>query len=802
MRHTKKILTAAVCSVAASASTLAQTDKSNTLALEEVTVTAQKSTKNAQDSAVALSVISSDALTRAEVVSADQLTQLDPSLQVGTAGGTNKSFFIRGVGSSTVNSYTESAVAFSYDGVFIEKPSATTGLYYDLERVEVLKGPQGTLYGRNATGGAINVVPAKPSVETTNAYATVSVGDYGSIAAQGAVNLPVTDSSAIRMSGFTLEHDGYLSDNSSDADVQGARLQYLSEPSDNLSIRIASDYTQTNGIGSGNVIIATSATNPFTNQYVVQSSGLGNDVGPNDSKTADLLMSTFNGVAGRYLEPPYPGLTVDGQFWGVNAEIDWETSVGTLSILPAYRKSDSDDVTIGAGFSAIDSKKFDQANLEVRLHGFSESGKIEYTVGTLYFESNTEALYAPQQGYLAVWQDFDLSTESYSAFGRASYSLTDKLVLAAGLRYTEDEKSITGTSDTMASYCTTTPTPCLNAPFLPFSDGAQSAIETLGLFPIVDNFIYGSMAAPATSYLRTIVDKDERIVDSKTTYHLGLEYDLTNSSLLFATYETGFRSGGFSFSAARPSFDPEEIAALTVGSKNRFFADRLQLNLEAFYWEYEDQQVTHAGNEPNGSPGFFTENIGKSEISGLEVDVQFMATENTLLSANLLYLDAEWTDFKYNVPANENPVLTGNGPSVYFPVVTGCDSAISGAEWEIDCSGLDATHSPEFAANIGVQHTIPVGVDSAILAGLRSYFQTDAINGFDHLEAQKVDSYWSTNADITYEWNGGAYYIAAYANNIENNRHIQSSSYFATNSVLAGSPVNPRTYGIRFGASF
>ena len=208
--------------------------------IADIIVTAQRTEESAQKAALAIAVIKPEELIRQNITRAEDLSRIVPALVATASGGPNTSFFIRGVGNTTANSYSDPAISFNYDGVYIGRPNSTQGFFFDLQRIEVLKGPQGTLYGRNATGGAVNVIPNRPVIGETSGKLQASYGNYDAIQAQGAVNLPIGDSGAFRLAGSYNKHDGYLSDGTADADQYSVRAQALAELTPNLTTRVAS----------------------------------------------------------------------------------------------------------------------------------------------------------------------------------------------------------------------------------------------------------------------------------------------------------------------------------------------------------------------------------------------------------------------------------------------------------------------------------------------------------------------------------------------------------------------------------
>ena len=211
--------------------------------LSEIVVTAQRKAENSQKAAIAIDVVSADDLAQAGVVNVATLSKSAPSLAVVTAGGPNTSFFIRGVGNFTFNGFTDPAVAFNIDGVYQGRATSTVGAFFDLERIEVLKGPQGTLYGRNATGGAINVLPNRPKPGVLEGFVAAGYGNYNAFDGEAALNVPIGENGALRVSGRVVDSDGTNADGTNDEKAQAFRVQVMSKLTDNLTVRLAGDYS-------------------------------------------------------------------------------------------------------------------------------------------------------------------------------------------------------------------------------------------------------------------------------------------------------------------------------------------------------------------------------------------------------------------------------------------------------------------------------------------------------------------------------------------------------------------------------
>ena len=223
--------------------------------LEEIIVTAQRREESLQRAAIPVSAVSGDELINASVSDTENLSKLVPSLVIQPAGGSTMNMYLRGVGTLQGNAFGENPVAFNVDGVYIARPTGPVGTFYDLERIEVVKGPQGTLYGRNATGGAVNVLPKRPELGEFSGDVNVEYGNYDALKGSGSLNAPLGESWALRIAGQAVDRSGYLSDDYADEVGEAARVSLLFEPSSTFSTVLVADYFHQGGAGNGSVLM-------------------------------------------------------------------------------------------------------------------------------------------------------------------------------------------------------------------------------------------------------------------------------------------------------------------------------------------------------------------------------------------------------------------------------------------------------------------------------------------------------------------------------------------------------------------
>ena len=757
----------------------------DSIGLSDIIVTAQRREESAQKAAVAINVIGGSDVTDAGVTQVADLGKLVPALTVQQIGGST-STFIRGVGNFSVAITSDPAVAFNYDGVYVGRINSTNGTFYDLARIEVLKGPQGTLYGRNATAGVINVIPQQPKIGETSGYVSASYGNYDALSAEGAVNLGLGDIGAVRLSGTITRRDGYLSNGISDDQTEGVRVQFKVEPSDDLSIRLAADYTHLGGKGPGFTYINRQIFSAATGQYTVTPTNIPRS----QSFLSPASQAFFQGLGAgpignvRATREPFPDIFRDNDFVGINAELKWNTGAGVLTIIPSVRFDQIVNRNPAANFPIGNDQKDRQTSLEARFAG--DIGILDYTLGFFYFDESVR-LRASTITFGST-QNFqspsNLGTESYAPFARVVANVTDALRLVGGIRYTHDAKTINSTNISLVYGCRV-PFTCTT------TDLPDSIFYTSQLpfpLPAVGQVIQTPTPVPNTLTITRAADavfKNSKNFH-KVTYRAAVEYDVGPRSLVYASYETGFRSGGFNTAVGLETYQPETLTAFTIGSKNRFFDNRVQLNVEAFYWRYRNQQVAHPGVDRSTPPraGSIVENVGAATIKGFEIDGQFRVTPTTTLSADVQYLDTKQTFFRYSVPVSQR-------------VRTNClvtNSTTAAGFLNIDCSGLPSYNAPKWTVNLAAEQRIPLG-DYEFVIGADTQYKTRRYMGFEYQPEQIQGSSWTSNAQVAFGPSDNRWSIAAFVRNIEGDRLYAVP--FTFGGVLVAYTTPPRTYGVR-----
>jgi iron complex outermembrane receptor protein len=451
----------------------------------------------------------------------------------------------------------------------------------------------------------------------------------------------------------------------------------------------------------------------------------------------------------------------------LGATVDWKTDAGTLTIIPAYRHGELDYLSTAAGFLIQQNETDKQASFEARFASNSNQ-PLTYLAGVYYLDEKVGGNAKYDQQYNQSTQNYDLSTKSYAAFGRLGYAITDTVRLTAGLRYTDDKKSLDGGVNASGVICP--------GSFIPPPFGPQFCFGGVG-----------QQVVPNAPLVTSTSDSWK-----ETTWRAGAEWDVTPASLLYVAAETGFKAGGFFFTHDDPTYQPEKINAYSIGSKNRFLDNRLQLNAEVFYWIYKDQQISHLAQDSAGTVLFPTDNVGTAKIKGVELEGQYLLTKTTLLMADLEFLDAKYDDYTYTVP------------NFGAPPTTGCpNTATADGKYVINCSGTTAPQSPKRSFNFGVQQTFPIG-ESSLVADARTHYQSQTQTGLEFTPLEMQDSYWMTDATLGYHASKDRWNVTAYVNNIGDKTVVQGTfpGPLAGFALTAATLRPPRTYGVRLGVKF
>lgn len=722
--------------------------------IQDIVVTAQRRAESVQDSSLSIAVIGGEALANAGVTQATDLGATVPGLTVSLGGGTVQTY-LRGVGSFATNANAESAIAYNINGVYISRANGIGPIFFDLERAEVLKGPQGTLYGRNATGGAINLITRKPEAGLSGDI-SAEYGNYDNLKLTAAIG-GGSETFAVRAAVQYNKRDGYLTDGYDDADTLGARLTARYTPSDIVDLTVMGEYAKISGMGAATIKRSTLTAEP-DNPW--EGPSVGNGQQP---PTAFIPGGT------RINDDGYNDTDVKA----ISAELNINLEGATVTFIPAYRDTAAAYLTYTPGFYYDTAETSKQQSYELRVG--NDGDRLKWVAGLYYFDEQQTQRYElqaiPIQRSIA---DTELSTKAYAVFGEATYSVTPEVRLIGGLRWSRDEKTQSG--DTTA--------------ILPSAS-------------VVDN-------AGARNF-------------EDVSWRVGAEYDVGPQSMLFATASTAYKAGGFfpSVTAPNNSYEPEKLTAFTVGSRNQFLDRTLQVNLEGFYWKYDDKQERFLGATQAGMTGLLTTNAGDATLYGGNLDVLYKPTRNDIFRFGVEYLHSNYDSFVYQV---YNPSSTAPNINSYPVEATGCtlgpvvpftsNDNIPPLRYDstqsMDCSGMPLVRAPKWSGMVGYQRVFEVNGGTEIIAGADGQFSSSQFLSPDFIDSGKDDGYFALNADVTVKLQSGVS-VMVWGRNLTNQAiYTGGGRYAFSRSVQAGGDPTlfyaniraPRTYGATLKYSF
>ncbi|WP_082594893.1 TonB-dependent receptor [Sphingomonas sp. Root710] len=604
--------------------------------IADIVVTAERRATSAQSTPIALSAVSGEAMREKNIVDVESLATNIPNLNFSRIAADAK-ISIRGIGYNALGPGGETRVALYLDGIYQSRNQAGLLGFYDVDRVEVLRGPQGTLYGRNAIAGTINLLTREPG-DVLNGYFTGTVGDYGLIGTEGAIGGPLSSTVEARLSFRTVDRKGYGTNISNGEDVndehsRSVRGKLRFEPSSSLAVSLSGDYSNVDDHSSG-----------------YRPAGRGNNAIPTLVETGGFTVPTDpQDTAGfgprRFIKT-----------YGFSGQADFDISSETkLTFLTGYRHFVSRQRGNLDGSTAELSKQYidetsDVYSTELRLS--QKLGSIgEIIVGGYYFHENNSA--SNQLGFKGlVFSDFfanspfspynnpalagipgigaaraaiaandpnamyefyaafgRVKTNAYAVFAQAHFDLSDQLALDLGARYSHEKKAIFEQHQTD-----------LLSPFVPFD-----ALH-IGFFPAQGLIGLGQRSD----------DKTWNSFDPKIT----VSYKPASGIYLYATYSRGFKAGGYNVGGLQAPFRPEKLTNYEVGIKSDLFDRRLRVNLTAFNYDYKDLQESKiVGNT------LVVVNADKARIRGLEAEITARPTEALMIQLNAAHLDGKFKTF-------------------------------------------------------------------------------------------------------------------------------------------------------------
>ncbi|WP_428155886.1 TonB-dependent receptor [Brevundimonas sp.] len=707
----------------------------HTATVQDIVVTAQRREQSSQDVGIALTVVGGQDLDEKGVSVINDIENVVPNMEVDSQFGSGQpSFRIRGIGTREYSSNNASTVGIYVDEVAHPYTITTQGAMFDISRLEVLRGPQGTLYGRNTTGGAVNIITNAPTVDQRAGF-SAEYGSYDRYKVEGYVSGQIAPGllgrlAAVTEQGGAWQYHRTTGEKLGDRDKTALRARLTWDASQDVTVDLSATYSVDKSDGLGLRLRA---------PYSVFDGSVTYPADTARRITGWQISPALAAVSGRSLDAK-PGRDNDGLDLSarVRADLGW----ATLNTITAYQTFSRSEYNDWDGTPAAESdvyfyndiKAFSQ---EARLS--NEAGRLNWMVGAHYADESVDGgFYTEFRGANRnlINTPYDQSVQAIGVFTHNSFALTDRLSLIAGLRYENEDRSLT-----------TTGTRRLNV-----AVGPEATFET-------------SL--------------------SEWTGRFGLEYDLADNALLYASVARGVKSGGFTTynGQSRTSFKPEIVIAYEAGIKSDLLDNRLRVNGAVFYYDYENQQIQ--GNEysrETGQLGKIT-NVPKSEIYGGEIELTWTPFSGLTISQNFGYKEGKYNEYFAIDPTATNAANPVNGP------------------WDIiisnDRSG-EPLQFPKF--NYGGSIAYDWSMAGVALRAETNYNQRDGI--YNASSASVLPGYWLWNANLSAGPENANWRVGLWARNLFNTEYEETRNNFNGGARPTSSPNEGRTVGVRLTMDF
>ena len=712
------------------------------VALEEIIVTAERRSASVQDVPIAISAHTGETLTNTGITSTQDLKFITPGLTIGTQLASAVPF-IRGVGSQTTAVGQDAVVATYVDDVYYSSSTGSILTLANVDRVEVLKGPQGTLFGRNATGGLMHVVTRAPSNEVSGDF-EVGYDEYDTFTGKAYVTGGLSENVAADLSLYISEQgEGYGVNTVTGNEVNKTddlllRSKFLIQAGESTDITVGFDYANTE-TSSGVSLRLEEGALGLDGAFVFGGCLAGGGTPGICAPLATSLATQFTGEFQDIQSSTDPLAEIEQ--WGISAKINHSFGDIELTSITAFRNTEATQIAAQAainlpGFLVFDLDQVTETfTQEFRLA--SSSGNLDWIAGAFFLSEdagyNPPTLsgfaFSPLDG---INDDNNQETTSWALFAQGDYSFSDATTLTAGLRYTNDDRELTGT--------------------------------TTGTI--------GGVTVASLDY------QDDASFD-ELTWRLALSHDFNDSTLGYVSYNRGFKSGVYNLNVLNPvtgptpPVEPEILDAFEIGLKTEFADGRVRLNGAAYYYDYQDLQftVSRAG-------ATFISNAAEATLKGAEIELLAAAGDGLTLFANAAFLDTEFDSF----PDGINNVPTGFGGNV---------------EVIQDLTGNQNARSPETTFSVGFVHE--ANMSFGTITSSANYFYSDEYF-WEPSNRQLQESYSVVNAQVTWEHPRNGFYIRVYANNLFDEEYSNFSLTSALGDFTTSAP--PRIVGVKLGKNF
>jgi iron complex outermembrane receptor protein len=737
-----------------------QASSSERAGLEEIIVTAQRREESLQSVPIAVSAFSSQAIEQLDIRTIRDVSYVVPNLwmetNTGLSSGSRAS--LRGIGEDESFFTSDTPVGIYIDDVYIPRQNGAMFDLNEIERIEVLRGPQGTLYGRNTSAGAIKLVSRRPG-DSPRAMVELTAGDYDRQDVRLALSGPISDTVAGQVSLLSRQHDGYdknLFDGSrvNDQDVRAGRIALQYRPTDAVDLFLVYDRLRER-----------STPGYATGLTLQPPDGLGK-WNPNDQVDGDRDVHTLISD----LVDPINDIDQEG----VSLTATWRLERVTLKSITAWREMtntlllDADGQTTCFGLELpclhlFQDQAQDQISQELQLQGSLFGDAVDYVAGVYYFEESnqqrTENIILAPFG-TNPYSDTSLDTDSIAVFASGTWSVNDRLNLTAGLRWTRDTKDYH------------------SAVFE--SDGSPRQVcadpETREVFSSAPC----APDAPASA----VVDDLARSIRkswSEVTPRLALDYALAADKMIYASASKGFKSGSFDGREvgtalyALQAIDPETVYSYEIGTKAEWFENKVRTNVAVFLNDFQDLQGTGTDQETGSLTRF---SVGDVETKGVEFEVTAEPVPDLVLTGNLGLLDTRFTTINFDQEADCGPVGTGN-------------------------ADLQLKFAPKVSAFLAANYRLPLqGVPGAVRLGADWTSKSSFFHSSCNPLPSKEDGYEVVNAQVAYESTNGRWSLIGQVRNLTDEEYAAGQFFIPGLGFDAVYFNAPRTWAISLRYTF
>ena len=720
-------------------------DQDDGRVIDEITVTASKRAAGIQDVSIAVTALTGEQMRLGGIEDITRLEHLVPGMRMGQSGNEARLAF-RGTRTNNVGTEAEQVVGIFEDGVYVPTTTQALGAYIDVKRIEVLRGPQGTLYGRNTFGGTINIITNQPEFDGVTGKVEALYGEYNRTRLEGVVNIPFSDTFAMRVAAMNDQHDGYIEnyyepgtgDDLSDRDMTFVRLSARWAPTDKLDMTLRHTFSDLDSNGNaqwGYQIIGSYIGDEYFE-------GLNNDAPPNASDDYD---------RGPWEVRRDLKSTSIHETSSTTLNVNWDLGAVALNVIGNLTNYEGEQISdfdysdggdpLNSGFAGWTNDQ-DTVSFEATLTSNGD-GPIDWMVGYYYFDMEaTWTWLEVVDGVKGVphWDaQSPYKSDSSALFANATFPIGDRVRLVAGIRQQEDGKQTRDDLD-------------------------------WSVFPPVN------------------ADGTGRQKDwSKTLWKAGVEFDLNDDMLTYGTISTGYRAGGFNPVAdgIPDSYDPEEVTAYEIGLKMTLADGTAVLNLAAFHNEYTEMQAQAFIDLGGSAISEYASNGGEVTANGLEAELFWRPGDQWNISANVALMDAEFGEYNGG---------TLNGFSDFDGRQDPSDPVAG-----FSLKGWEPTLSPDLTFGAQVGYDIEFSGGSVLTPFVQMSYSSDYYATDYNLDGGKQDAYTKTDVRLIWRSASQNLEIQGFVLNVEDEAVMMRIATYNPNATTTGLQThwgNPRTWGV------